>query len=272
VEGSNFNGVVMSLDRFIGIKPKEDEGKIEVLKNLLKDIGIEGARIIEERVDQQFKALEYLHKNLQNNELFIKLVIANALVSYQLSSTGENWWWEFSKYFSKKRKISIYQAYKEFLPSSKTNKRLVNVKLSRLEKVNSFLEGLTLDELKAYYQNMLKLNLDLANILNADKSAKTIVFAVKMFGYASRIVFDEFISYPMEIAIPKDVRISNYTKRFTSEDPTGFWNRIAKEVKIPPLHIDSILWTALGRDERVKRDLKIYLGEKAERVLKLVNL
>lgn len=262
----------MGLDRFIGIKQGKDGERIGVLKNLLKDIGIEGARIIEERVDRQFEALKHLHKNLQNNELFMKLVIANALVSYQLSSTGESWWWEFSKYFSRKKKISIYQDYKEFLPGSKTNKRLVSVKLSRLEKASPFLEGLTLEELKAYYQNMLKLNLDLANILNSDRSAKTIVFAVKMFGYASRIVFDEFIPYPMEIAIPTDVRIGNYTKRFTNEDPTDFWNRIAKEVKIPPLHIDSILWTALGRDERVKRDLKIYLGEKAEKVLKLVNL
>ncbi|MCD6139921.1 MAG: N-glycosylase/DNA lyase, partial [Thermococcus sp.] len=58
------------------------------------ELGIECARIIEEKVDLQFLALKNLHKNLGDDELFIKLVIANSIVSYQLSGKGEQWWLE----------------------------------------------------------------------------------------------------------------------------------------------------------------------------------
>ena len=118
---------------------------------------------------------------------------------------------------------------------------------------------------------MLKFRNDLVKVMRAKEDAKTIVFAVKMFGYASRIVFREFVPYPMEIPIPKDFRIENYTRRFTSEDPVKFWERISKEVGIPPLHIDSILWPVLGGEEEVKKRLKEYY-EKAELVLRLSSL
>jgi DNA-(apurinic or apyrimidinic site) lyase len=39
---------------------------------------------------------------------------------------------------------------------------------------------------------------------NADK---TMTFAIKMFGYGARVVFDKFVKYPMNIKIPVDSRI-----------------------------------------------------------------
>ena len=241
----------------VKMKYSKDKERIEKLKEILSELGLECARTIEEKVDLQFSALEDLHRNLNNDELFIKLVLANAIVSYQLSATGEEWWWEFSRYFSQNfPKASIKEAYFEFLPSSRTNRRLGSVKLKRLEKFEPFLERMTLDNLKAYYSDMLKLRDDLAKALNSKKDAKTVVFAVKMFGYAARISFNEFKAYPIGIPIPEDIRIMNYTKRFTNEPSTNFWNRIAKEVGIPPLHIDSIVWPALGKHEEVKSRLK----------------
>ncbi len=88
---------------------------------------------------------------------------------------------------------------------------------------------------------------DIAEALGSPKTAKTVVFAVKMFGYAGRIAFGgEFVPYPMEIDIPEDVRIKAYTERITNEPPVSFWRRVAEETGIPPLHIDSILWPVLG--------------------------
>ncbi|NJE77484.1 N-glycosylase/DNA lyase, partial [Thermococcus sp. ES12] len=46
---------------------------------------------------------------------------------------------------------------------------------------------------------------------------------------------------------------------------------ISKEVGIPPLHIDSILWPVLGGEEEVKKRLKEHC-EKAELVLRLSSL
>jgi len=264
----------MTLDRFIRVKYREDGEKVERLTGILKELGVGCARVIEECVDLQFDALKNLREGLGDDETFLKLVIANSIVSYQLSGKGEDWWWEFSRWFSEGlRGRSIVGAYARFLPNSRTNRRLTAGKLRRLERIEPLLEGLTIEYLKAYYfGGMVKLREDLAGALGSSKSAKTIVFAVKMFGYAGRIAFGEFVPYPMRIEIPADARINAYTKHLTSEPPVSFWNRIAEKTEIPPLHIDSILWPVLGGKDEVVGRLRKYCGEKAEKVLELRDL
>ena len=73
------------------------------LINLLKRLRIEDIKKLEENFDEQFVALKYLYKNIVDKESFPVLVILNSLVSYQLNTTGEKYWWEFSRYFSKRR-------------------------------------------------------------------------------------------------------------------------------------------------------------------------
>ena len=263
----------MTLDRFIGIKYRSNEEKVNTLKEILSELGLDCARTIEEKVDLQFDALKNLHDNLRDDELFIRLVIANSIVSYQLSGKGEDWWWEFSKHFSENPPGgSIAEAYSRFLPNSRTNRRLVAGKVRRLQKLEPSLERLSINDLKEYYfSGMERLRDELVRTLGSKKNAKTIVFAVKMFGYAGRIAFGEFVPYPMTIEIPDDMRISAYTKRFTSEPPVSFWSRVAKETGIPPLHIDSILWPVLGGKEEVLRRLRKHRS-KADLVLELKNL
>jgi DNA-(apurinic or apyrimidinic site) lyase len=247
----------MSLERFLKINYRVDEDKVERLKEILSELGLECARTIEEKVDLQFDALRHLRENLGDDETFIKLVIANSLVSYQLSGKGEDWWWEFSKYFSDNPPgESIVGAYRRFLPGSRTNRRLTAGKIRRLERLEPFLSRLDIKDLKNYYfRGMPRLRDELAGVLNSKRDAKTIVFAVKMFGYAGRIAFGRFAPYPMEIEIPEDVRIKAYTKRFTNEPPSSFWSRIGKETGIPPLHIDSILWPLLVGKRKVQERL-----------------
>ncbi|NJE01890.1 N-glycosylase/DNA lyase [Thermococcus sp. JdF3] len=263
----------MTLDRFIRVRYRADEEKVKALREILSELGLDCARTIEERVDLQFDALRNLHGNLKNDELFIKLVIANSLVSYQLTAKGEMWWWEFSRYFSENPpEGSIVGAYSTFLPNSKTNRRLTAGKLRRLERLEPFLDSLSLEDLGNYYfSGMERLRDELAKTLGSRKSAKTIVFAVKMFGYAGRIAFGKFVPYPMGIEIPDDVRINAYTKRFTNEPPVSFWRGIAEETGIPPLHIDSILWPVLGGHDEVLTRLKKHCT-KWEGVLRLTAL
>ncbi|ASI99762.1 N-glycosylase/DNA lyase [Thermococcus celer] len=263
----------MTLDRFIRVGYRSDDEKIRELVDILGDLGLDCARTIEERVDLQFDALRNLRENLKNDGLFIRLVLANALVSYQLSGKGEDWWWEFSRYFSENPpEEGISRAYSRFLPVSRTNRRLVAGKVRRLERVEPFVDSLSLDDLRDYYfGGMERLRDDLAKALNSRRSAKTVVFAVKMFGYAGRIAFGKFVPYPMAIEIPEDVRINSYTRRFTAEPPVSFWRRIAEKTRIPPLHIDSILWPVLGGKEEVLRRLRENCRE-WEEVLRLAEL
>ena len=67
-----------------------------------------------------------------------------------------------------------------------------------------------------YYENMLVFLEDLSKAMRQKKTAKTLVFAVKMFSYGARIYFDKFILVPYEIAIPMDSRILKITKIYNN--------------------------------------------------------
>ncbi len=228
------------------------------LINLLKKLTLEDIRIIEENFDEQFKAVKYLYKNTNNKDSFPLLVILNALVSYQLNTTGENYWWEFAKYFSNKEIKDEIEDMKDFLKNSKGNKRYLNIKIKRLEKIRPYISYIK-EGYEEFYEDMVKLRDFLANVMNQNKNAKTIVFSVKMFGYAMRIYIGKFIPYPFEIAIPLDSRIKKITEKFTEEDPIKFWFKVSKETSIPCLHIDSIIWTLYRKDPE---EIKNYLPEK----------
>jgi len=238
------------------------------LVDVIKELDIDGARYVEEHVDPQFQALLYLYENIINKKLFVPLVVANALVSYQLSGKGEDWWWEFARWFSENPVDSIYGAYKVFLPESKTNRRITNVKLRRLDRVEQFLQSMDTDE---YYADMMALQQNLAKALSTQKNAKTIVFSVKMFGYAMRIATGEFRPYPMEIPIPVDSRIQKITDKLGADDPITFWQGLAEKTGVPPLHIDSILWPAMSGDPTVQEKIKRAFGKVGEELIRFLS-
>jgi DNA-(apurinic or apyrimidinic site) lyase len=71
---------------------------------------------------------------------------------------------------------------KNFIKQSKNNKRFINIKIKRLEKLEKFLNKFRENEEK-YYDNMILLRDELAKTMKQKSDAKTIVFAVKMFSY-----------------------------------------------------------------------------------------
>ncbi len=194
--------------------------KMDIL-NRIKKISLK--EIIEiEKKDPQFISL----KKLKNKNDLSKEVVGAALICYQLSGTGELFWEEFANFFIKGNDL------KKFLFSSKTSKRLRNVKLKRLKKYEKIKDKISLN---------LSF-LDLLEILERGgfkKNKKTTSFAIKMFGYYKRIKTNKFQKFPMEIPIPVDSRIKKLTP---SKNPMKFWNDVSKQINIPPLHIDSVLW------------------------------
>lgn len=55
---------------------------------------------------------------------------------------------------------------------------------------------------------MKKFNGILAEAMKQKIYAKTITFGTKMFGYACRIIYEEIVYYPYDIAIPVDSRLT----------------------------------------------------------------
>lgn len=238
---------------------------MDILQKKLANFDIINAIKIEES-DLQFIALKNMYNKLENKELYLAFIIVNSVICYQLSSTWEKYWTEWSEKvcdFIEKSDMShlirgkakyeqgdftnfksiIFDFFSDFLPNSKGNKRFVSVKLWRIEKILPFLDKFIWNE-KYYYENMIVLRDELANMMNQKKSAKTIVFAVKMFSYWARVFFDKVIYFPNKISIPIDSRLTNmfekYKWDYTNIDK--FYEDLAIKTNIPPLHLDAILW------------------------------
>lgn len=215
--------------------------------NIKKSIEIEES-------DLQFIAIKNMYNTLENKDLYLTFIVINSIVCYQLSSTWEKYWQEWSEKVCKyienldflseiDYKILIMDFFRDFLPNSKWNKRFVNIKLGRIKKILPFLDKFIWNE-KYYYENMVTLRDKLANIMNQKKTAKTIVFAVKMFSYGARVYFNKLIYFPKEISIPIDSRITNLYEKYKwdYENIENFYNDLSNKLNIPPLHLDAILW------------------------------
>ena len=177
------------------------------------------------------------------------------MVSYQIAWSGELRRTEFWEKVQNDRDVLKNMRdndqlntewWFDFLRTSKNNKRIYNIKKSRIEKSNRILD-IEKDFFK-YYNNLEELNKILAKMMNTQLYSKTIVFAVKMFGYACSIISWKDIDYPMSINIPVDSRLKKIYVINENKDPINeleicdyFWN-LSKKFQIPPLDLDAILW------------------------------
>lgn len=198
-----------------------------------------------EYIDEQFLSLQFLYKNKKISDSdFLLLIVLNSIVCYQLSSKGEDYWKEFSDYFRDvEADIWIINSIKDFLLQSKWNRRIIPTKIKRLEKAEKFIIKLKGKEL-FFYENMNSFIKELAQIMNQKESAKTIVFALKMFSYWSRVVFKKTIVFPKEIMIPIDSRLEKIFEQY-KWDYTNinlFYLELSQKLNIPMLHLDAVLW------------------------------
>ena len=140
-----------------------------------------------------------------------------------------------------------------FLLNSKNNKRFIETKLKRVKKLENFyLEFL--EKTKYFYENMKILLNILSKIMNQKLDAKTIIFAIKMFSYWARNIFD-FKKFSREINIPIDSRLEKLYKKYSfhsisfeekkiikNKEIKKFYSELSKKLDIPLLHLDAILW------------------------------
>jgi len=278
---------------------------MDLLLDKLKNYTLEDAIKIENQ-DRQFLALKKLYQNKQfSDNLYLFLILANALISFQLSGKGEDYWEEFAenlkingdfgennwkwRWMMDNWRLKVYNFFENLLKNGKNNRRFIDMKLKRVKKFldnfklfenNSIITDnqqkitvrieslelrnnkkwklsmmnkdfcdstIELNKMKVYYKNMSKLAEDLAKIMNQQKDAKTIVFAVKIFSYWARNVFWYLEYFPLDLILPIDSRLENLYKKYVKEDFSKkeikqYYQDLAKKLTIPPLHLDAILW------------------------------
>lgn len=197
-----------------------------------------------EQSDLQYKSLQKLNSFYSDKAIYFALVLCNSIVCYQLSWSWEDYWEEFFLYFSKNIvKEDIVSNMIWFLKNCKNNKRLLEVKINRLKKIEErFLENFK-NNYKYYYYNLSLLRDELNKVFNQNKKAKTIVFACKMFNYAWRNIF-WFKKAPYDIFLPIDSRLKNIFEKY-KEDYSSiekFYFDLSQKLAIPMLHLDALLW------------------------------
>ncbi len=227
---------------------------MDKLYEKLKKYSLDDAIKFEQK-DRQFVALKSLYENKKfQDELYLILIIINALISFQLSWKGEDYWEEFSTSLSIPLLIGegnvdfqkIYNFFEDLLENGKNNRRFVDMKLKRVEKFLDWFSVEKLEDLEKFYKNMDKLAEKLSKIMNQKIDAKTIVFAVKMFSYWARNVFWYLQNFPENLMIPIDSRLENLYKKYNWEaskkEIKNYYRSLSKKLNIPLLHLDAILW------------------------------
>lgn len=220
-----------------------------------------------EESDRQFLALKNARNYIKNTKwnekvnqnLFLFLILQNSIISYQIAGSGENRREEFAEkiscdfekilWLSSKWDSNVDWRY-GFLTTSKYNKRLYNLKKNRLTKFDKFFFEDEYEKMADYYDNMEILLEKMVDIMWMKNADKTMTFAIKMFGYGARVVFDKFVKYPMDIKIPVDSRITKIWEKFDIEgkDIQDYLQWISEKYSIPPLHLDSLLWIKLWKE------------------------
>lgn len=185
-------------------------------------------------------------------QVFLYLVIQNALVSYQIAGSGPLWRSEFADFLVKDFQILVdfgadNQKWRtKVLKNSQYNCRLYNMKLSRIKKFNQNWDFFEKD-MRFFYDFMGEFHSELLITMKQPFDAKTIAFAVKMFGYAARIVFGDFVAFPSIIPIPLDSRLMQIyeffeEKRGSKREMIAYFQWFSEKYSIPALHLDSLLW------------------------------
>jgi len=222
---------------------------MDELISILSKYSLEDAIEIEQS-DRQFLAIRKIHDKIWDSPYYYPLIIANSLVGYQLSSTGEEYWEEFAEFvfrykFPKEFKFDVLSDFfQEFLPLSKWNKRILNMKIPRLKKTVDLFGKIIWNE-EYLYKNLLEFQAILSKYMKQQKDAKTLLFALKMFHYAARIWYWYFVKSPFEIWIPVDSRLTKISDRYNTKKlkDQEFWMEVSRLTDIPCLHLDAILWT-----------------------------
>lgn len=244
----------------------KEEKKLNELEKYISQFSFDEILKIEES-DRQFFALKNARNHIKNTKwnekinqnLFLFLILQNSIISYQIAGSGENRREEFAEKISCdfEKNLELFSKWESnvdrwygFLTTSKYNKRLYNLKKNRLTKFDKFFFEGEYKKLDNYYYNMELLLEKMVNIMWMKSADKTMTFAIKMFGYGARIVFDKFTKYPMDIKIPVDSRITKIWEKFDIEgkDIQDYLQKVSEKYSIPPLHLDSLLWIKLWKE------------------------
>ena len=235
--------------------------RVKRVADTLRRVPIQAIDVIEAN-DPQYTAVKKILRVC--DECGIALVIANALVSYRLSTTGEKYWLEFASFVeSQGCEGTVYSVMEKFLQQTRSNRMMQGQKLSRIKKVDTLLQAICANPHN--YRDLQVLVSSLARSLNAKPIEKTIVFAAKMAYYAFKSINIEAENID-QIPIPVDRRVALLTStsglvdaspelifQRLREKAAYAWQKVSEISRIPSINLDAIIWLPARSIERYLR-------------------
>ncbi|MEM1509439.1 MAG: N-glycosylase/DNA lyase [Thermofilaceae archaeon] len=240
-----------------------DHATVKKLALYFKDPGTQQLIDVAEEVDPQAQMVESILEKYGAFEKAALYITGIAAISYMLSVKGEEHWMIAAQQASSDPAVDLLK-FASFSPSVNFNR---GARLKRIERLLGY-EHFFYSRISQYLADLNMLRSDLASILKADKDAKTVVFAVKMFYYSARKAGIN-VKVPLEIPLPVDRRIclisllSGIIKggaptlrdaRTLLMNASGLvrqaWDTVGRESGIPPLRIDALLWLLGGCYEK----------------------
>jgi len=244
-----------------------NEARVSRLALEIGKLGLEGVLRFEE-ADPQFKAIVSLCKGLRDTCIALLLTVLNSLVSYQLVGRGEDHWFFFANYFRGKNVDDICTSFMDYVMRSRYLVKFREGKVKRILRICGnigHIRGRCGDILEdpASTWGLLRDTLGLRGY------EKTLVFAVKMAYYVSRGCLGKKAVLPMDIPVPVDVRVGilglcsgivelsirdwREARIKATKERNKYWRpiqhawqRVASLSGVPPLHLDSLIWTLGG--------------------------
>ncbi len=240
--------------------------RIRAVAEALKAISDDAIFTIEAN-DPQYSAIKQLVR--QHNIQAIAIVVANAIISYRLTSSGEEYWTEFAAWFTHSTippsGKGIIEELTKFIESSRGNRLLIEQKKRRLQKIVPVLDKILTDPWR--FRDIRTLYSELKTHLRSS-GEKTLFFAAKMAYYVFRALGVKVGGLEaMEIPVDRRIALLTSSSLMVNALPEEIyvrhqrvavmaWRRVSELSGKPPIHIDAVVWLpARGLEEMLRKGL-----------------
>ena len=237
-----------------------------------------------ETSDPQYEALAKLSRVYGEKAVFF--AVANAMVSYRLTMTGEEYWTCYANTllaYAPTPPASFDEAFElvtRFLLTCKGSRMMLSQKMKRLTRARRALQRIYDNPL--LYRDLLKIISELASSLGGKGDEKTIVFAAKMAYYVYRSLGIDAINKE-KVPVPLDRRMALLTSTSRMlrcsvatimtrcrSGAVEAWRLVAQASGLPSLHLDAVVWLPAQRIEKLlARGLEVAREEYARRLTQL---
>lgn len=137
------------------------------------------------------KILQGMYQSIDNKDIYLPLIVSNAIICYKLAHDDEVYWMNFSKKaiaYKAENLKDIYMFFIDFLPQTSQFEKSYHKKIEHLKEFDSFLNEFYYKQ-KYYFKNPSDFTNHLNRCIEWIPNPKVWEFSLELFKLASEIRF-----------------------------------------------------------------------------------